>query len=128
MKDEDGLRDPFRTTALCVPKLKPMDCMEEQVHDEFLQMLTHNHINSISANSDHETYLSADDLRINLRLLEITNTSFKHSGHQTHERGGAGGVISWPSSTCAGELCSCTAVARGACGCATVLLGSVQPE
>lgn len=34
------------------------------------------HINSISVNSDLETYLSADDLRINLWNLEITDQSF----------------------------------------------------
>lgn len=34
------------------------------------------HINSISVNSDNETYLSADDLRINLWNLEITDRSF----------------------------------------------------
>ncbi|MGH0119414.1 UNVERIFIED_CONTAM: hypothetical protein FKN15_022549 [Acipenser sinensis] len=34
------------------------------------------HINSISVNSDCETYMSADDLRINLWNLEITNRSF----------------------------------------------------
>lgn len=34
------------------------------------------HINSISVNSDQVTYLSADDLRINLWHLEITDQSF----------------------------------------------------
>lgn len=34
------------------------------------------HINSISVNSDYETYMSADDLRINLWNFEITNQSF----------------------------------------------------
>ena len=34
------------------------------------------HINSISVNSDAETYLSADDLRINLWHLDITDQSF----------------------------------------------------
>ncbi|KAF6131047.1 hypothetical protein HJG60_007949 [Phyllostomus discolor] len=34
------------------------------------------HINSISVKSDHEMYLSADDLRINLWHLEITDRSF----------------------------------------------------
>ncbi|XP_053464020.1 serine/threonine-protein phosphatase 2A 55 kDa regulatory subunit B alpha isoform-like [Nycticebus coucang] len=34
------------------------------------------HINSISINSDYETYLSTDDLRINLWHLEITDRSF----------------------------------------------------
>ena len=34
------------------------------------------HINSVSVNSDQETYLSADDLRINLWHLDITDQSF----------------------------------------------------
>jgi hypothetical protein len=34
------------------------------------------HINSISNNSDAETFISADDLRINLWNLEISNQSF----------------------------------------------------
>ncbi|CAM8934260.1 unnamed protein product [Rhodiola kirilowii] len=34
------------------------------------------HINSISTNSDGETFISADDLRINLWNLEISNQSF----------------------------------------------------
>ena len=34
------------------------------------------HINSISINSDQETFMSADDLRINLWHMEITDQSF----------------------------------------------------
>lgn len=34
------------------------------------------HINSISPNSDNETFLSSDDLRINLWNLEVANQSF----------------------------------------------------
>lgn len=34
------------------------------------------HINSISVNSDQETFLSADDLRLNLWNLEVTDQSF----------------------------------------------------
>lgn len=34
------------------------------------------HINSISLNTDGETYISADDLRINLWNLEISDQSF----------------------------------------------------
>ena len=34
------------------------------------------HINSIALNSDGETYISSDDLRINLWNLEINNQSF----------------------------------------------------
>lgn len=34
------------------------------------------HINSISTNSDGETYISADDLRINLWNLDVSDQSF----------------------------------------------------
>eukprot|EP00475_Leptophrys_vorax_P013058 TRINITY_DN19444_c1_g1_i1.p1 TRINITY_DN19444_c1_g1~~TRINITY_DN19444_c1_g1_i1.p1 ORF type:complete len:537 (+),score=27.57 TRINITY_DN19444_c1_g1_i1:289-1899(+) len=34
------------------------------------------HINSIACNSDHETFISADDLRVNLWNLEINSQSF----------------------------------------------------
>ena len=37
------------------------------------------HINSISINSDGETYMSADDLRINLWNLNIADQSFSAS-------------------------------------------------
>ena len=37
------------------------------------------HINSISLNSDSETFISADDLRINLWNLEISDQSFSAS-------------------------------------------------
>ena len=36
------------------------------------------HINAISVNSDGETYLSADDLRINLWNLNISDQSFSN--------------------------------------------------
>jgi serine/threonine-protein phosphatase 2A regulatory subunit B len=36
------------------------------------------HINSISLNSDGETFLSSDDLRINLWNLNITNQTFSN--------------------------------------------------
>ncbi|XP_073096211.1 serine/threonine-protein phosphatase 2A 55 kDa regulatory subunit B delta isoform isoform X1 [Manis javanica] len=77
LKDEDGrLRDPFRITALRVPVLKPMDLMVEASPRRIFANAHTYHINSISVNSDHETYLSADDLRINLWHLEITDRSF----------------------------------------------------
>ena len=34
------------------------------------------HINSIAINSDQETFISADDLRINLWNIEVTDQSF----------------------------------------------------
>jgi hypothetical protein len=63
------------------------------------------HIHSISVNSDQETYISADDLRINLWNLNISDQSFsecgrvlcciftdsvdRHRRHQTREHGRA---------------------------------------
>lgn len=104
LKDEDGrLREPFRLTSLrvctavclvlktfsClppdpwharyasqVPVLMPMDLMVEASPRRIFANAHTYHINSISVNSDHETYLSADDLRINLWHLEITDRSF----------------------------------------------------
>ncbi|KAF2982819.1 hypothetical protein EK904_001360 [Melospiza melodia maxima] len=77
LKDEDGrLREPCRVTELRVPTLKPMDLMvEASPRRTFANAHTY-HINSISVNSDYATYLSADDLRINLWHLEVTNRSF----------------------------------------------------
>lgn len=40
------------------------------------------HIHSISVNSDQETYISADDLRINLWNLDISDRSFSKSWQQ----------------------------------------------
>lgn len=59
-----------------VPVLMPMDLMVEASPRRIFANAHTYHINSISVNSDHETYLSADDLRINLWHLEITDRSF----------------------------------------------------
>lgn len=42
------------------------------------------HVNSISVNSDYETYMSADDLRINLWHLDITDRSFSILSENLH--------------------------------------------
>ena len=44
------------------------------------------HINSISLNSDQETFLSADDLRINLWHTEVTDQSFSKSKKRDRQR------------------------------------------
>lgn len=62
--------------ALRVPKLQPMELMVEATPRRIFANAHTYHINSISVNSDQETYLSADDLRINLWHLEITDQSF----------------------------------------------------
>lgn len=76
-KEETGLaRDPTAITELRVPVIKPMDLMVEASPRRIFANAHTYHINSISVNSDQETYLSADDLRINLWNLEITDQSF----------------------------------------------------
>ncbi len=78
LKDDSGqlLKDPNRVTSLRVPILRPMDLMVEASPRRIFANAHTYHINSISVNSDQETYLSADDLRINLWNLEITDESF----------------------------------------------------
>jgi serine/threonine-protein phosphatase 2A regulatory subunit B len=77
LKDEAGMqRDPTNITALRVPVFQPMELMVEASPKRVFANAHTYHINSISVNSDQETYLSADDLRINLWNLEITDQSF----------------------------------------------------
>ncbi|KAI1230097.1 Serine/threonine-protein phosphatase 2A 55 kDa regulatory subunit B alpha isoform, partial [Lamprotornis superbus] len=74
LKEEDGrYRDPTTVTTLRVPVFRPMDLMVEASPRRIFANAHTYHINSISINSDYETYLSADDLRINLWHLEITD-------------------------------------------------------
>ncbi|XP_022062143.1 protein phosphatase 2, regulatory subunit B, gamma a [Amphiprion ocellaris] len=77
LKDEEGrLKDISTITSLQVPVLKPTDLMVEvRPRRVFANGHTY-HVNSISVNSDGETYLSADDLRINMWHLGITDRSF----------------------------------------------------
>ncbi|KAJ7428930.1 hypothetical protein WISP_00434 [Willisornis vidua] len=75
------LRNEFLAQSECpcpvqVPTLKPMDLMVEASPRRIFANAHTYHINSISVNSDCATYLSADDLRINLWHLEVTNRSF----------------------------------------------------
>lgn len=75
-EDTGRIREPACVTSLRVPSIKPMDLMVEATPRRVFANAHTYHINSISVNSDQETYLSADDLRINLWNLEITNQSF----------------------------------------------------
>eukprot|EP00091_Calanus_sinicus_P008471 TRINITY_DN2056_c0_g1_i8.p1 TRINITY_DN2056_c0_g1~~TRINITY_DN2056_c0_g1_i8.p1 ORF type:complete len:262 (-),score=60.44 TRINITY_DN2056_c0_g1_i8:165-950(-) len=77
LKEDSGLlRDPSSIRALRVPVLRPMELMVEASPRRIFANAHTYHINSISVNSDQETYLSADDLRINLWHMEITDQSF----------------------------------------------------
>lgn len=64
-----------------MPVLKSMELMVEASPRRVFANAHTYHINSISVNSDQETYLSADDLRINLWNLEITDQSFSILSH-----------------------------------------------
>lgn len=62
--------------CLKLPSLVPMEMVVEASPRRVYANAHTYHINSISVNSDLETFLSADDLRINLWHLEIVNQSF----------------------------------------------------
>merc|ERR1712088_968320 len=77
LKEDSGLlKDPSSINTLRVPVLRPMELMVEASPRRIFANAHTYHINSISVNSDGETYLSADDLRINLWHMEITDQSF----------------------------------------------------
>ncbi|KAI9029663.1 protein phosphatase PP2A regulatory subunit B [Phycomyces nitens] len=62
--------------SLRVPKLTHRDTIVAAVPRKVYANAHAYHINSISTNSDGETYLSADDLRINLWNMDISDQSF----------------------------------------------------
>ena len=71
----DDLNSYIRTVS--IPVIKYMDRIEVEAVPKRIFANAHTyHINSISLNSDQETFMSADDLRINLWHIEITNQSF----------------------------------------------------
>lgn len=77
LKDEMGQStNKSSITQLRVPVFQPMELMVEASPKRVFANAHTYHINSVSVNSDLETYLSADDLRINLWNLEITDQSF----------------------------------------------------
>lgn len=75
IRDDDGFY-PNDSTSLMVPQVKSSDLIVEASPRRVYANAHTYHVNSISVNSDQETYLSADDLRINLWHLDITNESF----------------------------------------------------
>ncbi|KAI8873660.1 hypothetical protein GQ42DRAFT_117607 [Ramicandelaber brevisporus] len=73
----DGQRPlPVDVSSLKLPQLVTRDPIMTAHNRRTYQNAHAYHINSISVNSDSETYLSADDLRINLWNLAISNQSF----------------------------------------------------
>ncbi|OBZ85400.1 Protein phosphatase PP2A regulatory subunit B [Choanephora cucurbitarum] len=64
------------SSSIRFPKLMHHDTIVAAVPRKVYANAHTYHINSISINSDHETYISADDLRINLWNLDVSNQSF----------------------------------------------------
>lgn len=63
-------------SGLRVPIMKRMELIVEASQRKTYANAHTYHVNSISINSDGETFLSADDLRINLWNLAVTDESF----------------------------------------------------
>ena len=77
-KSLDGTLDlqPHEINNLVIPQLHKTPLMVEASPRKIYANAHTYHVNSISVNSDDETYLSADDLRINLWSLQRTDQSF----------------------------------------------------
>lgn len=79
LRDDNGqirFVDPNSITSLKVPKVVQTKMMIEPTPRRIFANAHTYLINSISVNSDQETYLSADDLRINLWNIEVNDESF----------------------------------------------------
>lgn len=75
----DGQRQlppPTSPDSLKLPRMAPQDNIIAAVPRKVYSNAHAYHIHSISVNSDQETYISADDLRINLWNLNISDQSF----------------------------------------------------
>ena len=77
LTDDAGFeRDATSITTLRVPTFVPTDAtVEASPRRVFANAHTY-HINSLSVSSDEETFLSADDLRVNLWHIAVSNQSF----------------------------------------------------
>lgn len=70
---------PKVASKLKFPRMTPQDQITAAVPRKVYSNAHAYHIHSISVNSDQETYISADDLRINLWNLEVSDRSFSAS-------------------------------------------------
>lgn len=75
----DGQRTlppPTLSSHLRLPRMQQQDNIIAAVPRKVYSNAHAYHIHSISVNSDQETYISADDLRVNLWNLNISDRSF----------------------------------------------------
>lgn len=73
---EQQISPPINPAFLKLPKMSAHDNTITAVPRKVYANAHAYHINSISINSDGETYISADDLRINLWNMDISDQSF----------------------------------------------------
>jgi serine/threonine-protein phosphatase 2A regulatory subunit B len=74
-----NLAPPALPSHLRLPRMMQQDNIIAAVPRKVYSNAHAYHIHSISVNSDQETYISADDLRINLWNLNISDRSFSMS-------------------------------------------------
>lgn len=70
------LHPAVRSSGLRIPLVVPMNLVVEASPRRVYANAHTYHVNSISVNSDQETFLSADDLRINIWHQDIIDESF----------------------------------------------------
>jgi serine/threonine-protein phosphatase 2A regulatory subunit B len=73
---ESNLPQPPTVQHLRLPRMSHQDNIIAAVPRKVYSNAHAYHIHSISVNSDQETYISADDLRVNLWNLNISDQSF----------------------------------------------------
>jgi serine/threonine-protein phosphatase 2A regulatory subunit B len=71
-----GYQPNLTRSSIKLPKLIHHDTMIAAIPRKVYQNAHAYHINSISVNSDGETFVSADDLRINLWNMNVSDQSF----------------------------------------------------
>jgi serine/threonine-protein phosphatase 2A regulatory subunit B len=77
---------PLAATSLHMPRLVHHDSMTVAIPRKIYQNAHTYHIHSLSVNSDGETFLSADDLRINLWNFNVSDQSFSTFTIFNHDR------------------------------------------
>ncbi|KAI7862088.1 WD40-repeat-containing domain protein [Spinellus fusiger] len=73
---ESSVHATTTTSPFLIPKLAHQDTVVAAIPRKIYANAHAYHINSMSVNSDGETYISADDLRINLWNIDICEQSF----------------------------------------------------
>jgi serine/threonine-protein phosphatase 2A regulatory subunit B len=73
---QQPISPPHQRSSLRLPRMQNQDNIVAAVPRKVYANAHAYHINSISINSDGETYISADDLRVNLWNLNISDQSF----------------------------------------------------